>query len=145
MTLDRYPILFEEGHTMYKFYSEGPRGLILKIVSFTVVGRDIYNLGFGDVDDEGGQMNDTVRSNNGDRNKILVTVAMTVIDFMERQPGAHIFVEGSTTARTRLYQMGIVYNYPEIDRLFYIRGYCNKKWEQFKPGINYTAFMISRR
>lgn len=145
MTLDKYPILFDRDQTTYGFDSDGPKGLIPKLVSFTAIGMNIYNLSFGDVSEETGEMDDVVRSNNGDRNKVLATIAMTIFDFMSRHPGAHIFIEGNTPARTRLYQMAISYGYFDIAPIFGIRGYSNGKWGEFEVGGCYTAFVLFQK
>ena len=67
-------------------------------------------------------MEDNTRSNNGDRDKILATVARTLLIFMECHPKAIIFAKGQTPAKTRLYQMGINQNWKEIGRLFFVAG-----------------------
>jgi hypothetical protein len=86
-------------------------------------------------------MNDKVRSNNGDRDKILATVAGTVIEFIEHYPNAVIFTKGSTPSRTRLYQMGILANWQEINKIFVIEGLINSEWLPFERNKNYQAFM----
>jgi hypothetical protein len=105
----------------------------------------LYNLAFGDWNDEYGILDDSVRTNNGDRIKILATVAFTAIDFTNQFPNTLIHIEGSTPARTRLYQMGITNNLVEINRNFDIRGYYLRKWEPFRSGRNYEAFLAQRK
>jgi len=139
MNLDRYTIIFDKEHESYGFVSEGPKGLIKKIVAyrrFVNWHDNIYNLGFGDWDEKNQGINDFVRSNNNDRDKILVTVAATVLDFTERNPGAIIYAEGTTPSRTRLYQMGISANRIEINDLFNIYGYWQGGWKPFQSGHN---------
>ena len=86
-------------------------------------------------------MNDKVRSNNGDRDKILATVAATVIEFLKHYPSATDFEKGSTPSRTRLYQMGILANWHEINKLFVIEGLIKSEWQPFEKNKNYQAFM----
>jgi hypothetical protein len=62
----------------------------------------IYNLAFGDINVEG-EIDDLTISDNGDRNKILATVAKSVDEYTKRFPGRWIFFKGSTPERTRLH------------------------------------------
>lgn len=100
------------------FLSEGPRGIIKKVVAYQKIRDNIYNLAFGDWDEKAQKPNDKARSNNGDRNKVLATVASTVISFIQYYPSAIVFAEGSTPAKTRLYQIGINHHWLEINQVF---------------------------
>jgi hypothetical protein len=48
----------------------------------------IAHIGFGDWKVELGELDDLSRSNNGDRDKVLATVAFTAMDFTDKYPGA---------------------------------------------------------
>ncbi len=81
------------------------------MVQYTETGTEnIYNLAFGDFDEETNSINDISITNNGDSTKVLATVASTVYAFIEKHPNAWIFATGSTIVRTRLYRMGITNN-----------------------------------
>ena len=56
-----------DAYTMYEFISEGPRGRIVKAVIYGQIEEDLFNLAFGDWNAELKKMNDSSRSNNGDR------------------------------------------------------------------------------
>ena len=140
-----YPIVTSENPYVYTFISEGPKGKIAKGVFYTLVGKNLYNLGFGDLNEDFSDLSDSSRSNNGDREKVLTTVAFTALDFTNNFPDAIIFIEGSTPARTRLYQMGILANLLEINQNFIIRGFADQIWEVFQAGRNYDAFLVSRK
>jgi hypothetical protein len=103
----KYQIRADDEHFLYEFYSEGPRGSIKKTVIYSQIEDNFFNLAFGDWNETLNKLDDSIRTNNGDRDKVLTTVASTAIDFTDRFPDAEIFTEGSTPARTRLYQMGI--------------------------------------
>jgi hypothetical protein len=105
MKYPKYPIVANDPLS-YEFYSEGPQGRIKKSVVYSHIEGNLYNLGFGDWNEELKGLDDSSRSNNGDRDKVLATVAYTALDFIGQFPDAQIFAEGSTSARTRLYQMG---------------------------------------
>lgn len=55
-----------------------------------------------------------MNTNNEDRQKVLATVADTVVDFLNNHRQAAIFAKGSTASRTRLYQMNILAYWKEI-------------------------------
>lgn len=132
----------------YEFQSEGPKGTIRKVVRYSLIQESpvrIYNLGFGDWDNETDDINDKTITNNEDRQKVLATVADTVINFISHHPDAFVFAQGSTPARTRLYQMGIASFYDKIIISFTVIGYVNGKWQPFKKGVNYEAFLIKRK
>jgi hypothetical protein len=145
MDLNRYGFVTESTHTNYEFISEGRHGAIRKGVNFQLINskRQIYNLAFGDFNKDG-DIDDLSISDNEDRDKILATVAATVMDFSETHPTATILVTGSTISRTRLYRMGIAKNYDKISKVFDVEGYV-REWVPFEKGIEYQAFSIKRR
>src|SRR5690242_851148 len=104
MNLERYPVVADSSHLMYKFLSRGPNGSIGKIVFYREVDDHVFNLEFGDWDVGKQEVDDKARSNNNDRNKVIATVAGTVIEFIKYYPRATVFAKGSTPARTRLYR-----------------------------------------
>lgn len=105
----------------------------------------IYNLAFGDLNATTGDIDDMVISNNRDRDKVLATVASTVHDFCDKNGNHLIFAQGSTAARTRLYQMSIAANYDELMKDFDIKGLTKSGWQQFQRSVNYEAFLANRK
>lgn len=142
MKYERYPVVASNDFQMYLFFSEGPKGKISKGVVYSKIDTDVYNLSFGDWMEGYLQLDDTRRTNNGDRDKVLATVASTVLDFFHLFPNVRIIIEGSTLARTRLYQMSIGHNLPFISQDFQVDGLWNNDWEPFRLGRNYEAFSI---
>jgi hypothetical protein len=134
-----------EDSTFFAFLSEGPRGKIKKGVQYSRIGKNLFNLSFGDWTEDLQELDDSSRSNNGDRDKVLVTVAYTAMSFTEAFPDTQIFITGSTAARTRLYQMGITANLQEILQNFEIQGFAIGVWEPFLAGRNYEAFLFTRK
>src|ERR1700679_3254716 len=88
----------------YEFFSEGPNGKIKKVVQFQQIPNsvNIYKLGFGDFNEDLGDIDDLSVSNNQDTQKVLATVARTVVDFMQQHSGSIVIAKGSTKSRTRL-------------------------------------------
>jgi hypothetical protein len=148
MKIATYPFVRRPESYYYEFYSEGPNGSIKKVVEYFRLDEweaEVYNLAFGDWDEENNRINDLSISNNADREKVLATVAATVNDFMVNHPDAIIIAAGSTASRTRLYQMGISKVLDEIDQGFDIQGYTNNSWQPFQKGVNYSAFLLKAR
>jgi hypothetical protein len=137
-------------YLQYRFDSDGPKGKIEKMVLYTYLttfdGVPYFNLGFGDYDDKKKRIDDLTVSNNGDRDKILATVAFTALEFTSQYQGCRIVIRGITLSRTRLYQTGIAKYYGEISQVFDIQGLtATGDWEPFKGGENYRTFLASRK
>ena len=138
------PLLISKDGREFKFISDGPKGKIQKIVQFTETQDPaIYNLAFGDLL-PGGEIDDHIKNDNKDRNKVLATVATTVFEFTARNAGKFVFFTGSTPERTRL-----SVNLEELDRDFEIfemslvRGCYYAK--PFLKGEEYSGFLVKRK
>ncbi|MEO7214436.1 hypothetical protein [Mucilaginibacter sp.] len=131
----------------YEFYSEGRKESIKKLVTFAMIQEEpvIYNLAFGDADPETGLMNDSVTSNNEDRDIVLATVANTVSAFCDHHGDHFIYAKGSTPVRTRLYQMGINGIIDEISVDFNVYGVIGDTAYVFEKNVNYEAFLVKRK
>ncbi len=149
MNQPQYKFQTNESFLDFEFESTGPNGRIKKVVRFTprnASGRTYFNLGFGDWNEVEGRIDDSSTSNNQDTQKVLATVAATVLEFTAVYPDMPVYARGSTPARTRLYQMGISANLAQIEPILEI--YALKKggdWEPFQTGTNYEAFMAWRK
>ncbi|HEX9513110.1 MAG TPA: hypothetical protein VF939_21620 [Puia sp.] len=146
MHLERYE--FEVKGNRYDFVSQGPKGEIKKAVFYYKVRETkhpLYNLSFGDWNEKINWIDDRVVTNNGDREKILATVAATVVNFTNQNPDAFIFAAGSTPSRTRLYQMSIASFLTIICSLFEVDGFFRNRWQSFQTGYNYSAFLLRPR
>lgn len=124
MKKEKYHYKTEGLFEYFEFYSEGSKGVIKKVVEYQKTMQDgVYNLAFGDYNEDAKGIDDLSVTNNGDSLKVLATVASTVYAFTEKHPNAWIIATGSTLARTRLYRMGITNNFAEISEDFTIFGY----------------------
>jgi len=146
MRYDTYhAAVMDRSRNIYEFISVGPRGMVLKRVIFKPMANEgVFNLAFGDVD--GTTVTDEVITNNGDRDKILATIAKIVDMYTMTYPERFIYLRGSTPARTRLYKMAISANIEELDKKYEIFGYVNDEVPVpfFKEGL-FTAFLVMRR
>jgi hypothetical protein len=148
MNLERYEFFADRFFQHFEFTSDGPKGKFKKVISFipsNVDGVTYFNLGFGDWNDQEEDFDDMVVTNNHDTKKVLATIAAVIILFTDRFPDMLIYAQGSTSARTRLYQMGIVEHWQEIDKLVYVYGYKDYEWQPFRKGVNFEAFLVRRK
>lgn len=150
MLLDKYEFEANDTFDSFSFESRGKNGIIKKKVNYRIFsrlpnGEPVYNLGFGDWTEETELLDDTSISNNGDRDKVLATVASTLLSFYEKNGNIPVYAEGTTPAKTRLYQMGINANLTEIQTVFTVYGFYDGKWVQFEPGWNYKAFLVIKK
>ncbi|HEY5749019.1 MAG TPA: hypothetical protein VIU12_23285 [Chryseolinea sp.] len=145
MDISHYPIQTEEDHLNYSFFSHGPKGRILKTVWFKPIQiepRKVFNLILEDVDEVTKKASTDVISNNGDRDKVLSTVAQSVIMISKRYPEACIIARGNSPARNRLYRMMISNHLMEIQTHFLVYGIVGVRVEEYRKDQNYDGFMV---
>lgn len=147
MNLDQYTYYTNEDFLDYDFFSEGPKGRIKKIVHYQRINQQpaVYNLAFGDLNEVTGGIDDAINTNNGDSEKVLATVASTIVDFTNKYQNAYVYAAGSTLSRTRRYQMGILKIWNEIQHDFEVYGLLHENWHPFKAGVNFEAFLAKRK
>jgi hypothetical protein len=163
MILEKYELEKSKNEEVFHFLSKGNKE-ILKIVKYDLIpnpqdyliphGIELYNLGFGDVlnDPKTNQeyISDSERSNNGDKLKVLNTVASTVLLLFENHPNAFIYVSGNSPSRNREYRMGISKIHSKIMQEFDIAGLLKDEngfhyWEDYEHNKNYSAFLMKRK
>src|SRR5580692_2696272 len=99
MKADKYEYNRIPEEFYYEFFSEGPKGKIKKLVRYKLISETpdvIFNLSFGDWIEEMFDADDSITTNNKDRQKVLATIADTILDFTQLHPEAFIFAQGST-------------------------------------------------
>ncbi|MCF0040457.1 DUF6934 family protein [Dyadobacter fanqingshengii] len=136
----------------HKFYSEGKNGKFELRTFITRVKDDpekgLFNLGFGAWDEVRQIVDDRLRTRNDDMKQILGTVAAIALDFLKKYPVAHLYAEGSTFARTRLYQREISKILEELPIDLQLHGLIRKEdigFIEFRKGIHFDGFLLSVR
>lgn len=161
MQIEKYTTENTVNKLIYTFESIGEKTIQKRIeyqrfskyellVNNLPIDAEIYNLAFGDVNEDSSDFSDEVISNNGDMNKVLATVAGTVFDFWEYHPNAIIFFKGSQPEgekliRTYLYQRKIERFIREINDEVYVFGQIEETLELFNKDKKYNAFLIIRK
>ena len=91
-------LTLNEERLQYLFASTGTKTIIkaIEYSPITVIGNQIvYNLGFGDYDEDTSNIIDDSNSNNGDMYTVFNTVLHTVPLFFETKPDCVLYVCGS--------------------------------------------------
>jgi hypothetical protein len=135
-----------------RFFSEGPNGRFELRTFITRIESDprqkLFNVGFGVWDQTTQRLDDMVQTRNDDFRRILGTIATIALDFLEEYPFAYLYAEGSTLARTRLYQREISKVLDEIPASLEINGFIKKDnigYVRFRRGVNFDGFVLSLR
>ncbi|MEZ0608795.1 hypothetical protein ACAW74_09775 [Fibrella sp. WM1] len=155
MNNNKYDLRVNSTGDVFAFNSISARRTIFKVIEFSPINledlegtgfENVYNLGFGDYDPDTGEVNDSVSSNNEDRDKVLATVAAAALHFLYNNPSFTLYAIGSTPARTRLYQMGLNSHYDSIIEEYNLYGLSNQHgWQPFERNTNYLAFVMRKR
>jgi len=72
----------------------------------------------------------------------LATVVAAVHAFTAHYAGSWVYATGSTTARTRLYRMGINKYFDVVKEDFDIMSEQQNEWEWYEKGKDYQAFAV---
>jgi hypothetical protein len=138
-------LVFDQYFNVIDFISTGKKGAIAKRIIFTTTAlENVYNLAFGDID-ENGEVDDCRISDNGDRNKILATVFHVVNVYTKKYPERWIIFSGSTKERTRLYRIAVGLNLDELSQIFDIYAFVQEELKLFAKNMETNAFVIKRK
>ena len=87
MQKEKYELTTDPDVATFRFVSKGPKGEIPKLIMFQKTSiENVYNLAFGDWDEQTNAIDDKAISNNNDSEKILATVASTVLSLLINIP-----------------------------------------------------------
>ena len=155
MEYPKYEFIENSEATIFEFDSVGRYGIIQKVVRFGITNNpQVYNLAFGNKINLKGKdftIDDTVISDNGDRDKVIATIAEAVFVFTEINDDKYVYFSGNSVSRNRLYRMVISNNLKELSEKFLIFGIIEKGSEgksqamDFSSAIEFKGFLIKRR
>jgi hypothetical protein len=132
-----------------RFFSDGPNGRFELRTYITRVSndprQDLFNIGFGVWDDALQTVDDKVQTRNDDFRRILGTIAVIALDFLNKYPSASLYAERSTSSRTRLYQREISNVLDAIPQDLRVYGFvkADNMFVDFKRCINFDRFLLS--
>ena len=141
MITDSYRYLAVKHKTRFIFESEGNQGQIIKIVQFTQLENNEWNLGFGDLKD--GTIDDSIMSSNQDAFKVIKTVAKVVTVFFQEYPQSRVIIKPIDDKRKKLYNYVFQRHNNDIEHIFNVVGVSNYIGENYSPQKNYDSFEIT--
>jgi len=147
MQYDVYSDLYiRDQYNIFEFFSIGSRGMILKRIIFSPTEYpDVYSLSLGDINING-QIDDySIISNNGDRNKVLATVAYAIDIYLNEYPERYVYFTGSTKERTRLYRIAIGLNLEHLSSKWLIYFQTENGFILFEKNTPTNGFLIKRK
>ena len=140
-----YQTYHHENHVQYAFVSVGQNGHINKMISFSKVKPNVYNLSLEDMDDDTGVFSQYSVTDNGDTIKILLTVAEAIVHFTSDYPYAQVFIQGNNAARNRLYRIYIAKFLENIHQWYEVYALQDDVWEEFRKEGKYRAYLVFRK
>ena len=138
MNQPTYNVEYVPDKDQYIFESIGTNGSIFKVVIFSEIEDNVYNLGFGDYDLMTNEIDDKIVSDNGDMVKVIATIVRIALRFFAENPMTYIYIEGSTPLRTQLYNRIINRNYDYLINLYEIHGSKNNSVPEVTQKIRLT-------
>lgn len=139
-----YDVSVQEKALRFDFLSVG-KNTVAKSIAFRKTGApDFYSLSLVDVYPNG-TFDDLSVSDNGDMEKILVTVFHTLGIFFKSHPKAIVSFKGSTPSRTRLYRIAISHELSELKELYNVWGITKTGYEAFEKDQPYIGFLLSMK
>ncbi|GAB4053845.1 DUF6934 family protein [Spirosoma litoris] len=146
MNYPSYDVAVSKNKSRYEFISVGRKGHIRKIVEYSYLdGLNLWNLGFGDFDPIRNKIDDEVISDNGDGRKVIKTVALTLVQFLEEYPKETVIFMGSDSRRALLYNRIVSQFYNEFSGKLLISGWSQEGIEvDIETGKQYIAFIIRK-
>jgi hypothetical protein len=131
----------------FRFTSVGEKGEIKKIIEFTYLGENLWNLAFGDV--KGDDWVDNVISDNNDFRLVLQTITNAVHNFFEIYSDHNVQIVPLDYQRKLLYNRVFQQRWHEIQVLFEVKAILVKdeiiEVENYTPIKIFDAFVISQR
>ncbi len=150
MDIEKYEFLGGENpdtkQIAYYFESVSEHKIIKKGVYFQPKSNEFeYNMALGDIDDNTGEPDFLVASNNGDFAKIMATIFGIGIDFFKKYPNSVVYFLGNKLRKTKVYHWIISKHLAEISQYFEVYGVLFTKErdiEAFNSESVYRSFII---
>ena len=143
MIENHYKLLPFRNQTRYLFESKGPKGVVLKLIIFSQIEGNLWNIGFGDL--KKGQLDSSVITNNQDVRRVLNTVAKALYLFTENYPESVVRITPLDGKRAKLYNLIFHRKHSEIIEQFNVFGWLGDERLAYNPDYFYDAFEIHRK
>lgn len=124
MNLNTYTLFPSEDLTVFHFVSTGSKGQIRKIIRYMpTLNPKVYNLGLADVlyidgNEDVFTVDDHTASDNGDIDKLVGTVARSLLLFSQHYPDVFVVFGSINPVKMRLYRIIVQKYYDELSKTF---------------------------
>ena len=164
---------FQDNNFKFFFISDGIEKIVkaIEYSSFRIMdGRRVFNLGFGDYEQESGAVLDDTNSNNGDMYKVFYTVLHSVPLFFKHNPIDAIWVQGSDSdedfidtckpnckkkckdnfcknihRRIKTYRRFVDQYFEELSKEYLFFGMLDDSLVQYVPGNEYLGILVFKK
>ena len=140
MITDSYLYIAVRRKTRFIFESEGVQGKIVKIIQFSPMDDNEWNLGFGDL--KSGFVDDSIVSNNQDTVKVLQTVARATYEFFNTYPDSVVIINPVDERRRKLYNRIFQRHIKDISTVCDVTGVIGTEKELYESQKYYESFKI---
>jgi hypothetical protein len=141
MIEDIYPYFPIKAKVIFGFFSEGVKGVFLKIIIFTLEKNGKWNLAFGDW--ENNDLDDKVMTNNQDVVRVIGTVAKVTHVFFSNYPDAVVTIKPVDEKRKKLYNIVFRRHHEVIQNDIHIIAFADNESEFYSPNKMYDSFELS--
>jgi len=146
--------LSSSGGLIFTFVSTGQKD-VRKVIKYTPIGRylerEVFNLGFGDVQGmDLSTLTDQSNTNNGDMYKVFNTVLYSIPLFFELHPEVFLFVTGFDDLRKKVYRRYVRQNISSLSESYLILGCYIEEGEilaieAIKSLENYDGYLVVQK
>jgi hypothetical protein len=141
-----YPLTISADKLLFRFVSTGSAGNIVKLVRYEAMPTGLWNLGFGDANEDESDFDDSIVTNNNDMRKVLQTVFKTILLFTDAYPNRKIYIEPVDKRRKLLYNRAFYETHEDVASIFLILAVAEgmSGAEKYDPQKEYDAFVLKR-
>ena len=104
--------------------------------------ENVYNFGFGDVNDDG-QIDDLAVTDNKDTYAVFATLIQILFDFFKTHENKYVYFIGSTQSRTRMYQIILSKERTNWEGRLIVYGLLDGDTLPFEIDCRFDAFIIT--
>lgn len=136
-----YALQSSEDYLTFNFQSISSDRVVAKRIQFVPIQNDLYNLAFGDLDEKG-EIDDLIVTNNNDTHQVLATVIQAIFLFLNNYQQCSVYFEGSTSSRTRLYQIILAKEMQNWNDTFTVFGISEGLISGFETERDFDSFIV---
>jgi hypothetical protein len=141
---NHYPYQASEDYLSFTFQSISEKRIVRKKAEFLLISDDLCNFAFGDLTDKN-QIDDRAVTDNKDMNMVLATIIQILLEFLETHKNKAVYFQGSTTSRTRMYQIILRKEKPNWENKLIVYGIFNDEIMPYETDFAFDAFIVKQK